>query len=520
MSARGRSGGPEAQWQALLGAAILGADRGTYLLDGAGGGAATLLAQTAGQDPAEAMLTQAAILSTYGRAGRRIAGESPPQLELAPADERPTCSARAGRQLEDILFGEFQDFLPEWCGLADAAGVRAPDELLPTLLRRAVSARSAETAAISPILGERGRWLAAQEPRWSAAFAGGGEEIAWDGGDIEDRVAALSAIRRADPERARALLAESWDGDAADDRPKLLAILADELSQADEDFLEAALDDRKAMVREAAAALLALLPDSRYAARMAGRLRELVKLSQKRSLMGTKTVLDVSLPEQPDKEMKRDGLSDRQQDGLGKKASLLLSMVAGAPLAVWAEAKPDVWLAAAVKSDWRDALLWGWARATARQGDEAWASALLDTLLGLVRSPKLLDQHRAALADAMAAATPARREAAVRGRLTDTDLHLARQLLAGCSHDWSRDFSAAVLAWLKQRFPERNHDGWHLREPVKHEFGRRMDPALAAEAGSGWRRDRDGWTASLEETIDRFTRMLEFRADMQKELKP
>jgi len=520
MTARGRASGPEALWQSLLGAAILGADRGAGLADAAVGGASYLLAQAARQDPAEAMLAQAAILSVYGRAGRRIAGESAQLPEPAPADPQPACSARAGRQLAAILFEDFHDLLPEWCRLADMAGRRAPDELLPALLRRTASARPDEAAAIRSILGERGRWLAAQEPRWSTALAGGGEEGAWDGGDIEDRIAALTAIRRADPQRARTMLAESWEGEAADDRSKLLPILEDGLSQADEDFLESALNDRKAGVREAAAALLALLPDSRYAARMASRLRDLVKLSQKRGLMGTKTVLEVVLPEQPDKEMKRDGLSDRQQDGLGKKASLLLSLIAAAPLAIWAEAKPEDWLAAAVKSDWRDALLWGWARAAARQRNEAWASALLDTLLGLVRSPKLLDQHKTALADAMAAVIPARREAAVRGRLTDTDLHLAGQLLASCTHDWSRDFSAAVLAWLKKRFPEKNHDGWHLREPMKRDFGRHMDPVLAAEAGSGWRRDRDGWTASLEETIDRFTRMLEFRADMQKEMKP
>lgn len=516
----GDAGGPGAQWQALLGAAILGADRAPSLADAVDGAAGTMLGRLDTADPAAAMLSQAAILSVYGRAGRRAtvdAGEAPPP---APRGDRPAVSARAGRQLAAILFEDYGSLLPEWCVLADTAGLRAPDELLPALLRASMSAKPGEAAAIRSVLGERGRWLAAQEPRWSSAFVDEDDRRAWDGGDIDDRIAALAAVRRADPAGARDMLAESWEGEAADDRAKLLPVLGECLDGEDEAFLESALDDRKAAVREAASGLLALLPASRYSERMSARLRELVKLSEKRGLMGSKAVLDVTLPEQPDKAMKRDGLSDRQRNGLGKKASLLLSMVAGAPLAAWESASPAAWLAAAAKSEWRDALLWGWARAAARQRDAAWSAALLNALSGLVKSGKHLEQHRTALLEAMEAAEPTQREDAVSPRLGDGDVHVVTVLLGGCTHDWSRDFSARVLVWLKKRFPEKPRDGWHLREPVKREFGRRMDPALAAEAATGWQNDKDDWSTSLDETIDRFTRMLEFRAEMRKELTP
>lgn len=509
----------EAQWQALLGAAILGADRGGGHAASADGEAGVLLELANARDPAEAMLAHAAILSVYCRAGRRVSGGAAAP-EPAPEDDRSACSTGAGRQLAAILFEEFSDLLPEWCALADAAALRAPDELLPALLRRTASARRGEAAAIRAVLGGRGRWLAAQDPRWSSAFTDRDDSLAWDGGDIEDRFVALTATRGKDAPRAREMLTESWEGEAADDRAKLLPALAEGLSQDDEDFLESALDDRQAKVREAATELLAQLPDSRYGARMTERLRELVQLHEKRGLMGSKAILEVTLPEKTDKAMKRDGLSDRQLAGLGKKASLLLGIVAGAPLGAWASAEPAAWLAAASKSEWRDALLWGWAQAAARQGSANWAAALLDMFQGVVKSAKHLEPHKPALLAAMAAADPARREAAALARMGDGDPRVAGVLLSACDHDWSTKFSAGVLAWLKKRFPEKPADGYQLRELVKKDFGRRMDPALAGDAAAGWRTNRDGWSSGLDEMVDRFSRTLEFRADMQKELKP
>ncbi len=519
MTRRTQDSGAEAQWQALLGAAILGADRGGGHDGRVDGACGAMLQAAKAEDPAETMLAQAAILSVYCRAGRRIARGDGHAPEPAPRDDGPVCSDKAGRQLAAILFEGFSELLPEWCALAAAAGLRAPDELLPALLHRLESHARSEGAAIRSVLGARGSWLAAQHPDWSPAGSGDAER-AWDGGDIEDRVAALSAIRRGDPGRGRDMLAESWDGEAAGDRARLLAALAEGLSEADEDFLESALDDRRAEVRQAAAELLALLPGSRYAARMGARVGDLVKLAEKRGLLGGKAVLAVTLPDQLDKAMKRDGLSDRQHSGLGKKASLLMAIVAGTPLGAWSGAQPADWTAAAAKSDWRDALIWGWSRAAARQSDVPWGAALLGALQGLVKSARHLETHRPALLAAMASADPATRENAVTNRLGGGDSHVAGILLSACDHAWSRDFSARVLAWLKTRFPERPADGWQLRELVKKDFARHMDPALATEAATGWRTDRNGWSSGLDDMVDRFVRCLEFRMDMRKELKP
>ena len=85
--------------------------------------------------------------------------------------------------------------------------------------------------------------------------------------------ALLEAVRNADPARGRGLLARQLGERTGRRAGDLLAGLAAGLSDDDEPFLEAALDDRSAGVRQVAVDLLGRLPSSRRAARMAERLR-------------------------------------------------------------------------------------------------------------------------------------------------------------------------------------------------------------------------------------------------------
>ena len=77
---------------------------------------------------------------------------------------------------------------------------------------------------------------------------------------------------------ARELLAAGWSRETAEERAQLLAALSHGLSRADEEFLEAALDDRAAGVRAAARDLLARLPESAFLRRAAARAAGLLRL--------------------------------------------------------------------------------------------------------------------------------------------------------------------------------------------------------------------------------------------------
>ena len=72
----------------------------------------------------------------------------------------------------------------------------------------------------------------------------------------------MRALRRADPAAARNLLADNYSRESASNRAEFLAVLADGLSGADQDFLLAAVGDRSRVVAAAAIALLTRLPDS------------------------------------------------------------------------------------------------------------------------------------------------------------------------------------------------------------------------------------------------------------------
>jgi hypothetical protein len=123
-----------------------------------------------------------------------------------------------------------------------------------------------------------------------------------------------------------------------------LAVLAVGLSDEDEPFLETALDDRSAGVRQVAVDLLGRPPASRRAARMVERLLALVRrddpqggvLSARRG-RGRATTLCFAPPGEPDAAARRDGINDAAPAGMGVSAWRLAQVVGGTPLSFWTE---------------------------------------------------------------------------------------------------------------------------------------------------------------------------------------
>ena len=324
----------ETTWEGLLSTALVGTARRppppSLALDFAVG-------PDASEDAAALLLTEAAVLSAYRRAGR-LPGEAPRNLP-APAvpDDRPSCSPTAVEVLELSLSGQVP--IPggvallagQWLEAAARVDCRIPARLLPRLLELG-SVNPGLQAALRTVVGPRGRWLAGFHDRWGWA---GGEPV----DDLEaaaprfpvapraERPAILEAVRRADTTRGRDVLASTWKTDPAAERAALLAVLAVELSDGDEPFLEAALDDRSAGVRQVAVDLLARLPASRRAARMAERLRALVRRGD--------GPLSFAPLEEVDALGRRDGINDAAPAGIGVLAWRLTQLVAGTPLSFW-----------------------------------------------------------------------------------------------------------------------------------------------------------------------------------------
>src|SRR4051812_38089095 len=423
-------------WDELVAAALIGTDRRPVAAAAPPGAPAALGAALDHRAVEDRLLASAAAWTVARRAGARP-GE-PVATDSAEPDPRPRCSYAAGARLAALLDGEQHDLVPEWLARAARAGLRPPSELIPELL---------EHAAVQPALhgpageaaGPLGRWLAGREPRWS--FVRGATDdphAVWADGGRAERRALLERLRAGDPAQARELLQSTFAEETWEDREAFLGALAANLSDADEPFLESALDDARKPVRAAAAALLAGLPGSRFATRVAKRVAPL--------LHAERDGITVTLPGPPDAAELRDGFIAG-----GRRAEHLTAMLAAAPLHLWSPQR----LALSVADDLGPAVHEGWAEAAKRQGDAAWARALWP----VTRDPELLTVLPRAEGEALAAAAE--------------DPVVAARELRG---QWGPDLSRAVLAAIR-RTREAGEYGVDVRFA-----GHRLDPALELEA--------------------------------------
>ena len=351
-------------WDDLVSSALLGTDRKPPVLEGLPEQVRARLDESA--DPPIVLLDAAAYSTAYRRAGRQpLRGPTP--LPAASTDDRPVPGEPAVRRLAAMLAGEHSAVLAEWLRVADDRGRRIPPEFLPALADL-TRGRTELQPAVRSAAGSRGGWLAALNPDWRhlAEQAATGRDV-WELGRPAQRRRWLEQTRRTDPAAAREALETTWRGEPAEIRAELLAVLADGLSGADEEFLERALDDRAAEVRRVAARLLAAVPGSAYGTRMTERLRGCLTRS------GTK--LRVTLPDRHDDGMRRDAIAIRPPQGVGERAWWFAQILAAAPLP---EAPAD-YLGAEIDGFDPELFYDSVATAVVRERDAGWARALLRT---------------------------------------------------------------------------------------------------------------------------------------------
>lgn len=435
-------------WERLVRAALLGTERQAAPEEEAGDPALDAAVAALADRPAEArLLGTAALLDGWRRAGRRPSHSDVPAPPPAPEAEERVCRAHAVVILRQVLAGS-PPLVAEWLGLAQQAGVAIPHELLPAVLDHGAR-HAAVRDAIAGALGPRGRWLAALNPAWAYA-AGVAPDPAegWETGTAEERVRILRTVRASDPAAGLALLRTTWATDEPRDRAAFVEALSAGLGMDDEPFLESALDDRRKEVRVAAATLLATLPGSRFVRRMTDRLVPLLTLHAPDGLMARlwsgRTCIDVQLPAECDKGMRRDGVDPKPGYGFGEKGWWLHQMLAVVPpsfwTAYWGRSAAEL-LDAARASQEGDLLVRAWTAAAIQARDAAWAEALLRA--GADVSGHLLAQ------ELLAALPPHRLEAVALDRLG-----LVRQLHGGSAVcrilestrvPWSAELTRAAL---------------------------------------------------------------------------
>jgi hypothetical protein len=329
-------------------------------------------------DPVAAVFSIAALDTVAARAGMP-AGPELERLAPAPPDDGPVINDRLAGLLGQAL--ESGEELATWAIEALAArDLRVAPELIPPLLQR--SARHIRIRpAIAVLVGERGRWLAqvsdisaALPARDAAAGPDTDVEEIWSFGSTPGRAETLRRWRSEDPALGLQRLAVVWKSEPGEVRADLLTALEIGLSEADEEFLEQALDDRKGSVRTEAVRLLARLPNSALQRRMIDRARGL--------LVGTRRLgrlhVTLTLPDGVDPGAVRDGIDPKPPRGTGAGTWLAGQILAATPLWLWENAfekSPDA-LVKAVATDDIDIVLGAWSAAAITRGDANWARAL------------------------------------------------------------------------------------------------------------------------------------------------
>ncbi|WP_126285481.1 DUF5691 domain-containing protein [Burkholderia stagnalis] len=352
------------------------------------------------------LLWQAGSLAVYSEAGRL------PRTVNVPAPAPDEIARETPPVLAPLIASAIADAIPglsEWLApRVVQAGYRLPPALLPLVLGK---------AAMLPLwhdaLGERGRWLASQNPDWDVRLKKlappdldeAGLLRIWEEGDTSARADALRALRGIDAAKARDWLAGVLPKEKADSRQQFVNAMATHLCMDDEPLLESLLDDRAQSVRMAAADLLARLPASAFMRRMTARADSCVRwqaatpadgaVARFAAFLGKRNdpVLVVDIPSELPKDWIRDGIVDAANRGEGKRASWLRQVLSLISPVRWSEAassEADVLVPLMAGNDWADPLLSGCAAAACRASDHMWSAAFLRFALGSDKPPAQL----------------------------------------------------------------------------------------------------------------------------------
>ncbi len=498
-------------WTEIVNTALIGCERKPLSLNRQEGQLGVLLAQFDQNDREGALLGAAALVSLYDRAGSSPLKGAQPLPQACEPDGAPRCSERAASHLAMMLRGEYKELFPEWMAKTAAAGRRAPEEMAPSLLEFSLSHRGL-IEDILPVLGARGRWLAAQNSSWFYAV-GVFDETLWETGSNGQRWAVLTELRKKDAARGRELLASSWSQESQENRNTFLGALEKGLSLDDEDFLDAALDDRDEKVRRLAATWLARIPGSALLQRMLDRMRPLLRFTLDRRKRKT---IEVTLPEACDQAMRRDGVIEAKPrlQPLGQKAWWLLQMLNTIPPNVWSQ--ESGWtiselIEAASRSEEKQLLLKGWLRATELYRDVEWAAALL---------AETFETEETRFFEMFNILPDARQEAFIIEQLRKSTSFQTgqpvRKIVGFCFRPWSVNLSRLMSdALLRHAATDGVEEDWRW-EGFLNNIGCRLDPSLIPEAVT--RLTEATKSGKPQPPLEKFLDFIQFRHEMLKEI--
>ena len=335
----------------------------------------------AADGPEQRLLLGAGALALMQKAGFRppAAAAAPPAPALAEAWQ--PLGPLGTECFRALLAGSrFVAFRTDYWAQMEQHQRLVPPGLLVAALNNA-DFRLHLPGTMSALLGERGQWLARQNPDWHAVLAprhASRDPATWETGDLHARRFFIQLLHQDDPEQARQLLAAALPAEPAAAQAALLGELEHTVTAADAPLLLSYLTAKSKEVRQTVVPLLVRLPGSALVERLWQRALPLLAL--KRPLLG-RTKLLVELPAAWDKAWQADGIEQKTSgfEG-GERAGWLGQLLALLPPSRWAahfQVSAEELLALAEATDWGPLLLRAWARAAYLHQDKPFAAPLL-----------------------------------------------------------------------------------------------------------------------------------------------
>ncbi|WP_223626228.1 DUF5691 domain-containing protein [Microbacterium sp. EST19A] len=297
----------------------------------------------------ELLLDQAALDGALSRGGRRVGqGQIDDLPDPAPAEVDEVAPPRAAQLLELLLWqppvpAMQRPLIAHWLRCAAQHRRIVSPSALPALFALVDAERPGEQhplrGPLAAAWGERGAWLARvvgfEAPGGAAAMSATELIDGWATLSMTDLSLHLRALRESEPDRAREVIVERWDGLPARAKERVVQELEHGLSDSDEPFLETLLDDRAKGVRTNAQRLLRMLPNSAYSARMAARLTPLIAVE--RRLFAVRAI-SVRPPDHLDAHAERDGFVIPADGVEPDRMAWLHLIVSRSPLTTWVTA--------------------------------------------------------------------------------------------------------------------------------------------------------------------------------------
>jgi hypothetical protein len=298
------------------------------------------------------------------------------------------------------------------------------------------------------------------------------------------------------------------------------------LSEADEPFLEAALNDKRKDVRSAAVECLCLLPRSAHAARNIDRLKSLLTLTDQGTGVFSRFKsrrLEITLPESLDKAAIRDGVNAKPpaQQKIGERAYWLMQMIALVQPSHWCERfQCDIatLLSAARVTDYAADLVQAFAAAAIRHHDGAWIAALSSELLTGMGDPERQPIARQLIPSLVAAAPVAVRDSILQELLAASkaaQLDFLHPMLAAVD-EWSAETTRLAFALLEQSTEFVAPEYTRPRQTLSH-WGPRADVETASRELARILA-RLGEPSPWKNAIETLQDIIEFRLAMRQEL--